>query len=108
MIKDILNDAIARLNAEKLSAVNSAIVKNKSEVINPKFAELESAKNSAVASIQKEASAKIAEVSKSCAETKAQFEEEQVAAVKASVGATYDSEIASIQKELEALKDSAV
>lgn len=98
MIKDILKDSINRLNSERSSAIATAIAKNKNEVVNPKFAELESTKNSAISEIQKETAEKISEVTQLCAQAKTEFENEQKDTITASVGAEYDLAIANVNK----------
>jgi len=108
MIKDIIRDAINRLNSEKSSAINTALTKNQNDIIGPKFLELESSKAESVKKINQETSAKIAEISKACEDAKTEFRNGQIEAVRLTVGATYDTAIAKLQKELEEYDPAAV
>ncbi len=100
MIKDIIESSINRLKAEKDSAINTALTKNQSAVINPKFAQYEADKAESIKGINQEASKKIADITKACEDAKNEFRNEQILAVKASVGAEYDTAIANMEKEL--------
>jgi hypothetical protein len=106
MIKTILEDAVKKIQSEKNVAINQAIAKNKTEVVNPKFVELEKAKNESIAKINSETSKKIAEITTECSKSKTEFETEQVAEITASVGASYDTQIATLQSQIDKINAS--
>lgn len=106
MIKTILEDAVKRIQSEKNAAINQAIAKNKTEVVNPKFVELEKAKNEAISKINAETSKKISEITTECSKSKAAFENEQIATITASVESEYDTEISTIQAQIDKINAS--
>jgi len=107
MIKNIIEDAIKKLNSAKSSAINTALAKNNSEVVQPRIEELEKAKNEKINEVNQKASESIAEITKSFANSKTTFENSQIASVTASVGAEYDSQIATLQNIVDKLGDDS-
>jgi hypothetical protein len=105
MIKNILVDALNKLKAEENQAVVSAIATNKANVVNPKFNEIEAAKNKAIAEIQAQTNAKIAELNKQANDAKTKFEQEQKDAVSSATKATYEDEINQLQSQINAISE---
>jgi hypothetical protein len=103
MIKNILVEALNKMKAEEAQAVASAIANNKSTVVNPKFNEIEAAKNKAIAEVQAETNSRIADLSKEANEAKAKFEAEQKEAVTASTKAMYEDGINKLQAQIDSL-----
>lgn len=99
MISNILNDSISRLKAEKQASIDSAVAANKTAVVQPKFAEIEKAKNEAIEKINADAKSKITAYNQSAEEAKTAFEESQKETITASVGASYDTAISMLQTE---------
>ena len=105
MIKSILTDALNKVKGEETSAIAEAIANNKSSVVSPKFQEIESAKLKAIAEVQSDANAKIANLTKNANEAKSKFEDEQRQAVTDAVKAKYENEISSLQSQIDGLTE---
>jgi hypothetical protein len=105
MIKTILVNTLNQIKAEESQAVAQAVSKNKSEIVAPKFAEIDSAKNKAIAEVQSNANAQIAELNKQAADAKVKFEEEQKAAVTASVQAQYEDSISKLNDQIASIAE---
>lgn len=106
MIKDIIEESIRKLNAQKETAVASAVKKNLEDVITPEINKMEQEKNNAIKEIQVQANSKINEITKSYSESKDKMIADGEQAVRASTGAVYESEIAVFQSELSKLNGS--
>lgn len=112
-INSIIQETLTKLKNQKSNAVTNAVAKNRNEVVVPRFSELESAKNKAVAQVNaeydakfsaltKEKNEKIANLAKETADAKTEFESAQKEAVTASVSAEFDTKISKLE---EILKD---
>lgn len=100
MIKEILKNALNQMKNEENQAINNAVSKNRSDVVLPRFAEIETAKAKAIAEVQASANKQIADLTTEANDSKTKFEAEQKAVATAAVEAEYATAIADLQKQI--------
>lgn len=116
MVKEILENAIRQIEANKAQQVNTVVQKVRSEKIVPYNAELDRKRdraisqerenfNAQVASLQAEFNAKIEEISKATEATKASFERATIDSATAEINTRCDIAIEALKKQIAETKE---